>query len=314
MNKVSIVLCVYNAEETLAIALDSILNQTYREYELVVVNDGSTDGSIDILNAYQNRFPAFKLIHQENRGLGPARNTAISQASHDLIAFIDGDDLWHQSKLELQISAYNQNPDAACIICDCQEFYSENEIDDIYNKTAPSVSAVRLDNIFFQLAEINFDFQPVASLWKKDAFMALGGFTHDRSGQDYYPFLVSALHDLAFYRIHYPLYYVRVIQNSLSRSRMSPYLGALARVNAIDRILSSERDLHQHYLTAEKIISLEKGKQKFSRWVLYGIRVGFPKSNMPSEYMKHLFRITDKKVLSLELFKLMAVLLGVVRY
>jgi glycosyltransferase involved in cell wall biosynthesis len=310
MKKVSIILCVYNAEQTLADTLDSVLNQTYPHYELVVVDDGSTDDSAAILSRYAPQFAEINITYQQNQGLGPARNTAIAQAKHDLIAFIDADDLWHVSKLEQQIAAFTANPDAACIICDCQEFVNEAELQAISAPIALAAAVIRLHEIFVQLAEVNFNFQPVGSLWLKDVFMQFGGFTDDRSGQDYYPFLVAALHDQVFYRIPQPLYFVRVVPNSLSRSTLSPYRGALARVKAIDRILVTEKDLHLSFLTADKQASLEKGQQKFLRWVLYGVRQGFARTKMPAVYLPYLFRISSWKIRLLELLKLLAALLS----
>jgi glycosyltransferase involved in cell wall biosynthesis len=308
VNKVSVILCVYNAEKTLSATLDSLLRQTFTGYQLVVVDDGSTDGSALILDAYSSQFAEIKIIHQANLGPGPARNTAIAVASYDLLAFIDSDDIWHESKLAKQLEVFKEHADVVCVITDCQEFHDDGELEAISDVVDASLSVSRDVDLFFRLAEVNFDFQPMTALWKKSIFTDFGGFTNDKSGQDYYPFLVVALHDLAFYRIQQPLYFVRVSRNSVSRSRMSPYYGALARVEAIDRIISLETARHEPYLTKAKRASLDKGQQKFLRWVLYGVRVGFPKSKMPSLYFSYLFRIKDKKILVLEFFKLLAVL------
>jgi glycosyltransferase involved in cell wall biosynthesis len=308
VHKVSIILCVYNAEETLAATLESVLNQTYPHYELVAVDDGSTDSSADILTAYQPRFPQLKIIRQENQGPGPARNAAIAHAGYDLLAFIDSDDIWHKAKLETQLEVYEQHADAVCVISDCQEFTCADDIEELPLSADVLAHQVKFNNIFKQLAEINFNFQPMTALWDKSVFVGFGGFTDDRSGQDYYPFLVAALNDLAFYLITDPLYYVRVSSNSVSRSRMSPYWGAMARVKAIDRILDTDQQQHVPTLTAEKLHSLKKGRQKFLRWVLFGIRYGFPRTKMLAEYSRHIFRIRSKKTQLLEFGKLLVVM------
>lgn len=82
----------YNIEQFIAACLDSVLAQTYRNLEILVVDDGSTDGAGDICDAYAKKDKRIRVIHQENRGLGGARNTVIREAKGEYIAFVDGDD------------------------------------------------------------------------------------------------------------------------------------------------------------------------------------------------------------------------------
>ena len=82
----------YNIEQFIAACLDSVLAQTYRNLEILVVDDGSTDGAGDICDAYAKKDARIRVIHQENRGLGGARNTVIREAKGEYIAFVDGDD------------------------------------------------------------------------------------------------------------------------------------------------------------------------------------------------------------------------------
>ena len=99
--KVSVIVPIYNAAPYLTKCLDSIVNQTYKNLEIILVNDGSTDNSAEIINQYAQRDNRILVITQENRGLGPARNSGIDQATGDLIAFIDSDD-W------LELTAYEE--------------------------------------------------------------------------------------------------------------------------------------------------------------------------------------------------------------
>lgn len=89
---ISVIVPVYNAEAYLAKCLDSLQNQTYRNMEFVLVDDGSTDGSAAICKAYAEKDPRFVYIHQENGGVSAARNTGIDAASGDYLGFCDSDD------------------------------------------------------------------------------------------------------------------------------------------------------------------------------------------------------------------------------
>lgn len=90
--KFSVIVPVYNVEKFLAKCLDSVLNQDFDDYEIIAVNDGSTDSSPEILDEYSKKSYKVKVINQTNKGLGGARNTAIENASGDILVFVDSDD------------------------------------------------------------------------------------------------------------------------------------------------------------------------------------------------------------------------------
>ena len=89
---ISIVVPVYNVEKYLRQCLDSIINQTFKDFECICVNDGSTDKSLSILQEYANKDNRIKIIPQKNIGLAGARNTALSVASGKYVLFVDSDD------------------------------------------------------------------------------------------------------------------------------------------------------------------------------------------------------------------------------
>lgn len=108
----SIVIPIYNAEATLQRALDSVSGQTYREFEVICVNDGSTDGSDAICQqwAIDNPNLEVSLLSQKNKGLGYTRNRGIAKASHGWVAFLDADDVWDKTKLQVLASAIQNEP------------------------------------------------------------------------------------------------------------------------------------------------------------------------------------------------------------
>lgn len=109
MPKVSVIVPVYNVEKYLEECLDSVLNQTFRDYEVICVNDGSTDSSAEILNDYATKYPRIRIINQENQGLSMARNNGVDAAKGEYIYFLDSDDFIHPQLLELTYAKAKQH-------------------------------------------------------------------------------------------------------------------------------------------------------------------------------------------------------------
>lgn len=104
----SIVVPAYNSEKTLAETLNSLLRQTFRDFEIVVVDDGSTDRTAAVARSFDD--PRVRLVQQRNRGLAGAHNTGIHESRGQYIGFCDADDLWLPEKLELHIHHLEANP------------------------------------------------------------------------------------------------------------------------------------------------------------------------------------------------------------
>lgn len=101
MKKVSVIIPVYNVEKYIAFAVQSVLKQSYQNFELIIVDDGSPDQSIEICQQFID--PRITIIHQKNRGVCAARNTGIRHAQGEYLAFLDGDDIWLPEKLEKHV-------------------------------------------------------------------------------------------------------------------------------------------------------------------------------------------------------------------
>jgi len=112
MPKVSVIIPAYNCERTIAATVDSVLAQTYRDFELIVVDDGSTDGTAAILRGYGSRLT---YVYQPNRERAAARNNGIRHATGEYLAFLDADDAWLPHKLERQVEALDRNPHAGLV-------------------------------------------------------------------------------------------------------------------------------------------------------------------------------------------------------
>lgn len=107
---VSIILCTYNRENLLPLAVNSVLAQTYREWELIVVDDGSTDSTREIIRNFRRKEKRIRYYHQKNRGLAAARNTGLRLAKGDLICFVDSDDELSPRHLEYRVLFLKEHP------------------------------------------------------------------------------------------------------------------------------------------------------------------------------------------------------------
>jgi len=111
---VSVIIPVYNCSKYILSAIDSVLEQTYKNYELIVVDDGSTDNTADVVLKYKDKI---KYILQDNGGVSKARNTGINNANGSYIAFLDADDVWEKNKLEIQMNLFELFGDVDLIFC-----------------------------------------------------------------------------------------------------------------------------------------------------------------------------------------------------
>ena len=117
MKEISVVIPAYNHGRFLREAIDSVLAQTYAPLEIIVVDDGSTDDTEQIVRSYGDRV---RYIRQQNAGVGAARNNGIANARGEYVAFLDSDDLWLPEKLAVQVEYMRRHPEcAACAVPYC---------------------------------------------------------------------------------------------------------------------------------------------------------------------------------------------------
>lgn len=122
---VSTIIPAFDAEKYIKETIDSALNQTYKDFEIIVVDDGSTDDTRNMLKQYRDKT---RYIHQENGGPSKARNTGIKAANGKYIAFLDADDLWPKNKLELQVDFMESHPDVDMVFADMMTFNEDGII------------------------------------------------------------------------------------------------------------------------------------------------------------------------------------------
>lgn len=118
---VSVVIPVYDCERYLAEAIESVLAQTYQPIEIIVIDDGSTDGSDQVAKRFS---PLVQYFYQPNSGLGAARNSGVDLAKGDYFAFLDADDIWMENKLTLQMAVFQSSPEEDMVFGHVQQFIS----------------------------------------------------------------------------------------------------------------------------------------------------------------------------------------------
>jgi glycosyltransferase involved in cell wall biosynthesis len=112
LETVGVVIPMFNSERTIAATLNSICEQTHRALDIVVVDDGSTDGSAAAVEAFRARDPRVRLVRQANAGVAAARNTGAASTEAAFLAFTDADDLWAPTKIEYQLAALKEGGEA----------------------------------------------------------------------------------------------------------------------------------------------------------------------------------------------------------
>jgi len=159
---ISLIMPVYNARPYLREAIASVLNQTLRPKQIIVVDDGSTDGSLEISRSYGD---AITLIAQANTGTAGARNRGIAEANQPMIAFLDNDDRFAPHKLQRQMQVMIQRPDAMLCLCRVKAFWS------------PEVPATHRRPV--DLSPQFREGQPGSWLARREMFNLVGGFSAD---------------------------------------------------------------------------------------------------------------------------------------
>jgi glycosyltransferase involved in cell wall biosynthesis len=163
---VSVIIPTYNRGWIIKEAINSVLDQDFSDFELIVVDDGSDDDTREVLGTYAN---SITVLHQSNRGVSAARNRGIADASGRLIAFLDSDDLWLPGKLKTQVKFFEENADA--MINQTQEIWIRNGI-----RVNPKKRHHKFSGMIFERSLALCLVSPSAVMIKKSLFEAVGVF------------------------------------------------------------------------------------------------------------------------------------------
>lgn len=178
--RISVIIPTHNRADLLIEALESVFSQTWSNYEVIVVNDGSTDNTAERIRPYLDRV---HYLHQSNRGVAAARNLGIRHSRGNLICFLDSDDLWVPTKLQEQIAFAEQNPQYALIATEIDTFNSKGHVE-----RSRKARMYRIHN--GMIAEhLLFDnwIQTSTVMVRREVLLRVGGFDEDvgQFGEDW---------------------------------------------------------------------------------------------------------------------------------
>jgi glycosyltransferase involved in cell wall biosynthesis len=177
MPRFSIVIPCFNGRLTLDAAIQSCLGQTVRDLEVIVVDDGSTDGSHEVAQAAASVDPRVMVLRQDNEGVGAARNAGLAVARGEYVNFLDADDLFEPAKLEVQGAVLDENPDLGCVFCDGQAIDADGRV--VMERLVDArklAGPMPLFDLFFSGGQ----FPPLIPLLRRSVVLAAGGFEHNR--------------------------------------------------------------------------------------------------------------------------------------
>ncbi len=237
MPSISIIIPVYNAAQTISATIESVLNQTFTEFELIAIDDGSRDLSLAVLMAYAETDSRIKIVSQANKGVAATRNMGIELSRAPIIAFLDADDLWHPKKLARHMAFHLECAEAAVSYARVA-FVTHDEAVKSTSSIATKplgVNALLAENITCTMSNL---------VVRRDVFETIGGFSETMSHAEDQEWLIRAASaDFAIMGIDEILVDYRLSQDGLSVNLEQMYDGwrsLAARYHHSDTLYAAE--------------------------------------------------------------------------
>ncbi|MDZ8221837.1 MULTISPECIES: glycosyltransferase [unclassified Nostoc] len=212
MPNVSVIIPTYQRADLVSETIESVLAQTYTDYEIIVVNDGSTDNTREVLAQFKDKIT---VIHQENKGLPAARNTGIIASRGRYIAFVDDDDLWIPYKLEKQVACFESNPNIGLVYSN-MIYFKDNRV--FSSKMWPKgshPSGVLQDWMLFMI-----DYIPVPTVVvRRECFDEVGLFDETLTSCEDYDLWLRIIEKFPVHFLNEPVAFYRLSTNSMSKNK-----------------------------------------------------------------------------------------------
>lgn len=262
MPKVSIIIPVYKVEKYLPDCLNSVLSQTFTNWEAICVNDGSSDKCGEILAEYAQKDKRIKIITQKNQGVSAARNSALKRARGNYICFLDSDDELAPHFLEKMLACLIQN-DVDIVSCDVQKGKKKKE----WKEENPSTQ-IHLDPFEEYMQNKLYTYAAVwGKLYKKELLKDLDFKIEISQGGEDLLYLYQALyHAKKLMTVAEKLYFYRVRPNSVVTSKLSEHF-ALGNINVAKLLMDYFKDKKLSFKT-RKILNQKIAKRIFKFAVL----------------------------------------------
>ena len=220
---ISVIIPVYNVEEYLPYCIDSIIQQTYRNLEILLIDDGSTDCSGSICEKYALSDKRIKVVHKENGGLSDARNKGLDICNGDYVSFVDADDYVGNDYIERLYSAICDSH-AEIAVCDTYKFYDEGKLLNTIPQKGSKLLFSNIEALEDALYRRNLTFYANGKLYKKELFREIR-FPYDRLFEDLYTtYKVIYQANLVIY-LPFSIYFYRqrtgsIINSSFQKKRL----------------------------------------------------------------------------------------------
>lgn len=228
--RISVILPTYNRAHTLSRALQSVFNQKPAPFEIVVVDDGSTDETAALVSKIAKTHPSLHYFHQSNQGPSAARNLGIRNSSGELIAFLDSDDEWLPGKLRAQLKFFEENGSA--LICQTEEIWIRNG-----KRVNPMKKHKKYEGFIFERCLPLTLISPSAVMMRREFFDAVGLFDESLPACEDYDLWLRATARFPIGLIEKP-YVVKYGGHADQRSREFPVMDQF-RIKALRKILDS---------------------------------------------------------------------------
>jgi GT2 family glycosyltransferase len=263
--RVSVIIPTYNRGWIIREAIDSVMVQDYRDFELIVVDDGSTDNTPDILDSFRDEI---RVLRQENQGVSAARNRGLAAASGRFIAFLDSDDLWLPQKLLRQVEFFNKNPDAQ--ICQTEETWIRKGV-----RVNPKKRHKKPRGMIFEPSLALCLVSPSAVMIRASLFEKVGGFDETLPACEDYDLWLRISSRYPVYLIDTPLIIKRGGHND--QLSASPGLDKF-RIASLKKIVTSDLLSRTQYKAAVKTLKekckiyaagcLKRGREDEARYYM----------------------------------------------
>jgi len=283
MSKISVIIPVYNKAQYLKKTIDSVLNQSMTDFELIIVNDGSTDQSIEIINSFNDK--RIKFINQTNQGVAAARNLGVANAGSELIAFLDADDLWFPNHLAEILKLAETFPQATFFGTAYQIKYESIYKDIVY----PFKNTRVLLDKYYRHDKGQALFYTSNFAVRKNIFLQEGGFKRQIDAEDTEFFLrLGTQYPMAYSRT-VTMMHIKESENSLfsqyQLDKKVQLLDFFARLEQTDPDLKTYLDLHRFAWTMEYLLTGHKKKaQKLKRQIDH--------KNLNTKQTKNIIKLT----------------------
>ncbi|MBR5195548.1 MAG: glycosyltransferase family 2 protein [Akkermansia sp.] len=181
---ISIVIPLYNKEKQISETLRSVLQQSFQNFEIVVVNDGSTDGSVSAVHSVKD--DRIRVFHQNNAGVSAARNRGVEEARCDFIAFLDADDRWQPEYLQTQYELAQKYPECTVFACSYEFVHADGSVHPSIIRKLPFEGTDGILSNYFEVASCsNPPLWTSAVMVRKKRLQSMGGFPPGiKSGED----------------------------------------------------------------------------------------------------------------------------------